>query len=324
MKTWWLFLFVPLLSACVRTTGGSNLPTAPSPGATLAPSRHYAITQRLSLNNTGNAHPDRQNLWVALIRDVAPYQVVESRAISPKSYQIVTDEYGNQYAEFDLADHPAGTEISVELAYQVTVFEKIVDTDGCAGPLPDEYTHPELHIESANPQIVALSEKLSRGRENACETIRAFYDYVGDELVYTYNQNDWGAQAALGPMGADCTEYSSLMIALSRAAAIPARYYTGLLYLEGKPEGIAQTEHAWLDVFLPGAGWAAMDPTLGRALVYRDRYFAHHTPEHIIVTVGRNPSTLRGASYWSHLYWPGSSTTIQVTRAEWTITPIQD
>jgi hypothetical protein len=65
-----------------------------------------------------------------------------------------------------------------------------------------------------------------------------------------------------------------------------------------------------------------MDPTLGRSPNNRDQYFAHHTVEHIIVTVGRNPSTLRGSSYWSHLYWPGDSTKISIEDAEWIIDPI--
>ncbi len=260
---------------------------------------------------------------MALIRDVDPYQVVESRSISPDNYQIVIDEYGNQYAEFDFRKHPAGTAISVEIEHQVMVFDLTINPGSCEGVLPEEFTLPELHIESANPQIVALSEKLSRGNTTVCDQVRTFYDYVGDELVYTYNRNDWGAQAAVGEMGADCTEYSSLMIALSRAAGIPARYYEGILYQENQTEGIAQIEHAWLDVYLPGAGWAAMDPTIGRSLFNREMYFAHYTPDHIIVTTGRNPSTLRGSSYWSHLYWPGDSTDIRVESSGWEISPIQ-
>jgi transglutaminase-like putative cysteine protease len=322
MRIRWLLLLLTLSSACTKPTGGSNPTRDLQANASAVTSQSYTINQILSVSNEGDNQPDQQNLWVALIRDVAPYQAVNARAISPKDHQIVTDEYGNQYAEFDLTDHPAGTVLTVEIEYQVTIFEQIVETEDCEGSLPDAFNRPELHIESANPQIVTLSNKLSQGQKTACDSIRAFYDYVGDELVYTYNQDDWGAQAALGYMGADCTEYSSLMIALSRAAGIPARYYEGILYMEGKPEGIAQTEHSWLDVYLPGIGWAAMDPTLGRSLINREEYFAHHTPDHIIVTIGRNPSTLRGSSYWSHLYWPGDSTAIRVASAEWIITPI--
>jgi transglutaminase-like putative cysteine protease len=142
--------------------------------------------------------------------------------------------------------------------------------------------------------------------------VQAFYDYIGDELVYTYNGENWGAQTALGPMGADCTEYTSLLVALSRAKHIPARYFEGLLYLDRGTDAFAKTEHAWPDVYLPAVGWTALDPTLGRLLVKRDTYFAHYTPDHIIVTMGANPSVLRGSSYWTHLFWPGNSTKIRV------------
>jgi transglutaminase-like putative cysteine protease len=318
-----LLLLLIFLSACDDLASGSNLADdIPSTGSAVG-SQSYTIHQTITLSNEGNQQPDQQNLWVALIRDVDPYQTVQSRTISPENYVIVNDEYDNQYAEFDFKDHPAGTRIVVEIEYRVTIYEQIVEPGKCEGALPNEFTQPELHIESANPQIVKLSKELSQGQNNVCDQVHAFYDYVGDELIYTFNQKDWGAQAALGYMGSDCTEYSSLMIALSRAAGIPARYYEGLLYLGDKLEGVAQTEHAWLDVYFPGVGWAAMDPTLGRSLIDRTRYFAHYTPDHIIVTVGRNPSTLRGASYWSHLYWPGDSTTIRVESAEWILTPIQ-
>jgi transglutaminase-like putative cysteine protease len=278
------------------------------------------------LANTGDREPEKQNLWVALIHDIPPYQEVTSRVISPDTFLLSTDEYGNQYAEFDLSEHAAGTTISVEILYEVSVNEIVYDLAACEGELPVEFTKPELHIESANNQIISLATELSKGNRTTCEQVRAFYDYIGDELVYSYNQNAWGAQATLGPMGADCTEYASLMIALSRAKGIPARYYEGLLFLEEKDgnaeDEIARTEHAWLDVYLPGTGWTSMDPTMGRWRINRETYFAHHVPNRIIVTTGRNPSTLRGASYWSHLYWPGNITSIHISDAKWQIQPI--
>ncbi len=241
--------------------------------------------------------------------------------VSPKEYALVIDEYGNHYAEFDFSNQPAGTTQTVKIDYRVTVNEMTYDLSVCEGQLPDNFTRPELHIESANPQIVSLAKELSRNKSTVCQQVRAFYDYVGNELVYTYNGLNWGAQAALGPMGADCTEYASLLAALSRAQGIPARYFEGLLYLDQGTNVLAKTEHAWLDVYMPAVGWVALDPTLGRPLVNRETYFAHYTPDHIIVTTGASPSVLRGSSYWTHLYWPGNSTRIQVS-GEWKIEPI--
>ncbi len=139
---------------------------------------------------------------------------------------------------------------------------------------------------SSNPNFISnqptqkssCSQPTFRKKRNTvCKQVEAFYNYVGNELTYSFNHNDWGAQATMGYIGADCTEYSDLMIALSRAAGIPARYYEGLLYLEDPNTEIAKTEHTWLDVDLPGTGWVAMDPTIGRLPVFRETYFAHRT-----------------------------------------------
>jgi transglutaminase-like putative cysteine protease len=288
---------------------------------TILDQREYHVHQQLALVNQGPGQPEKQNIWVALIRDFPPYQHVLSMEISPKDYELVVDEYGNHYAEFDFSKQPVGTTQTVKIDYQVVVNELTYDLSSCQGELLDDFTKPELHIESANPQIVALAGKLSLGKDTVCQQVRAFYDYIGSELVYTPNGDNWGAQAALGPMGADCTEYTSLLVALSRAQRIPARYFEGLLYLDEGTQTIAKTEHAWPDVYMPSVGWTALDPTLGRLPVTRETYFAHYTPDHIIVTMGANPSVLRGSSYWTHLYWPGDSTHIRV-EGEWKIEPV--
>ena len=287
--------------------------TTSSHPVTILGQREYLVHQQLTLVNEGLGQPEKQNLWVALIRDFPPYQQVNSIEVSPKIYKIVVDEYGNHYAQFDFSGQAADTTQTVMINYQVTVNELAYDLSGCLGELPDAFNQPELHIESANPQIITLALRLSQGKGTVCQRVRAFYDYIGNTLVYTYNGANWGAQAALGPMGADCTEYSDLLVALSRAQGIPARYFEGLLYLDQGTDGLAITEHSWPDVYMPAVGWVALDPTLGRPLVNRDLYFAHYTPDHIIVTQGVNPSVLRGGDYWAHLYWPGNSTRIKVT-----------
>ena len=303
-------IFLILLTACTPKTEAQE----PTPLT-----RKYRVSQEIVLFNSGDKTPDQQNLWVALIRDFAPYQEVHSRKISPSNYILLSDEYGNEYAEFDFSDHPPNTKLEVKIDYEITVNEIFYDLSVCEGELIDEYIQPELHIESANPQLIAIAKELSQKENSTCEEVRAFYDYAGDNLVYTFNQKSWGAQTTMGFMGSDCTEYSSLVIALSRAEKIPARYYEGLLYLDNKTANLADAQHAWIDVYFPGIGWVAMDPTLGRMKNVRDNYFAHHTPDHIIVTTGRNPSTLRGSSYMTHLYWPGNSTKIKLEKLDWEI-----
>jgi transglutaminase-like putative cysteine protease len=314
-----LIFLIFFLPGC-QPRGNSSIPAGTTPGepVTVLSQREYAVHQQLTLVNKGPGQPEKQNIWVALIRDFSPYQKVQSMHVSPAAYTTVVDEYGNHYAEFDFSGQPAGTTQTVQIDYRVTVNELAYNLSICQGQLPTNFIQPELHIESANPQIVALAGELSHGKRTVCQQVRAFYDYIGNTLVYTYNGANWGAQAALGPMGADCTEYSDLLVALSRARGIPARYFEGLLYLDKSTAALAQINHAWPDVYLPTAGWVALDPTLGRSLVDRDMYFAHYTPDHIIVTMGVNPSVLRGGDYWTTLYWPGNSTNI-LASGDWKI-----
>ena len=315
-------LLVLLISLGCRPQVDSMIPASTTLGslATILDESEYDVHQQLALVNEGPGQPEKQNIWVALIRDFPPYQEVLSMEISPNDYELVVDEYGNHYAEFDFSKQPAGTTQTVEIDYRVAVNELAYDLSKCQGELPDDFTQPELHIESENPQIVALARKLSRGKDTVCQKVRAFYDYIGNELVYTPNGENWGAQAALGPMGSDCTEYTDLLVALSRAQGIPGRYFEGLLYLDDGTGALAKTEHAWPDVYMPTVGWVALDPTLGRLPVNDETYFAHYTPDHIIVTMAASPSVLRGSSYWTHLFWPGDSTNIRVA-GEWKIEP---
>jgi transglutaminase-like putative cysteine protease len=304
------------------STTGSN--------PTILQAVEYEVEETLTLVNRGSGRPTKQNVWLALIRSLPPYQNARLMEITPKDHRLVTDEYGNQYAEFDLADMPPGSTVSIHLRYRIAVNGLAYDLSSCEGVVPAEaegedlndYLRPELHIESNNVQIVDLANELSAGKDTAREKTRAFYDYVGDNLVYTHNRADWGAQAALGEMGADCTEYASLMIALCRASGIPARYVEGLAVPGEDTVDSARIEHAWLEVHLPGCGWVPMDPTMGRFPISREAYFARILPNHIVVTRGRNPSTLRGASYWSHIYWPGNSTEIRVEGFAWDISPL--
>jgi transglutaminase-like putative cysteine protease len=70
-----------------------------------------------------------------------------------------------------------------------------------------------------------------------------------------------------------CQDYTHLALALCRSLKIPARYVSGYLYDPTRREMRgAHASHAWIEVFIPGFGWHAMDPT--NDLLADDHYIA--------------------------------------------------
>lgn len=60
-----------------------------------------------------------------------------------------------------------------------------------------------------------------------------------------------------------CRDLACLMIAACRAEGLAARFVSGYAWAG---ESITSHElHAWVEVYLPGAGWRGFDPTLGAA-----------------------------------------------------------
>ncbi|HRD35209.1 MAG TPA: transglutaminase family protein [Rhodocyclaceae bacterium] len=119
---------------------------------------------------------------------------------------------------------------------------------------------------------------------NIAAGIRADLSYQAREAMGTQRPAE-----TLGLMGGTCRDYALLMMEAARGLGLAARFVSGYLYdpaLDGAApvelgtglqQGMRQMEshdgcdpvqgagatHAWLDVFLPGAGWVPFDPTNG-------------------------------------------------------------
>jgi transglutaminase-like putative cysteine protease len=93
------------------------------------------------------------------------------------------------------------------------------------------------------------------------DTIRDTFQYQAREAEGTQQPGETLKQKA-----GTCRDFAWLMIEALRALGLACRYESGYLY-DSKLDGgdVAKTgsaaTHAWLTVYLPGAGWVHCDPT---------------------------------------------------------------
>jgi len=86
---------------------------------------------------------------------------------------------------------------------------------------------------------------------------------------FTYlRREEPGTQDPVSTLGmgkGSCRDFALLMMEAVRSLGLAARFVSGYLYVpasEGRRVGGGAT-HAWLEVYLPGAGWMEFDPTNG-------------------------------------------------------------
>jgi transglutaminase-like putative cysteine protease len=68
-----------------------------------------------------------------------------------------------------------------------------------------------------------------------------------------------------------CQDFAHILLALVRMHGLPGRYVSGyLMPLRASEPGVSmeeviggQASHAWMEIFIPEAGWFGLDPTLG-------------------------------------------------------------
>jgi len=276
----------------------------------------YDIEQEFTLTNEGPGVASRVRLLVALIKTREPYQTVTSIVMSPDDYETIEDKYGNTFAQFEFVDMDVRDVATVKITYHVAI-RRLSYTNNLGaceegGRVPTKFLEPEQWIEADAEEIEALAKQITEAQSDSGDKARAIYDWVGDNIDYSgYCGDDRGALFALNNMAGDCSEFSDLLAALSRAVGIPVRAVEGItLEKPGSP-----VVHGWVEVYLGGIGWIPADPTWGRFAESRDKYFAKNSPYHVIVSKGRNLDILNGFHYWLYNYWwKGQETCVSVVQ----------
>ncbi len=87
------------------------------------------------------------------------------------------------------------------------------------------YLLATANCQSTNPTIIALAKSITNGSTSQYTSAAEIYNWVRDNINYAFYYNTQkGALGTLSSRSANCADTSHLMVALERAAGIPARY----------------------------------------------------------------------------------------------------
>lgn len=138
----------------------------------------------------------------------------------------------------------------------------------------EHYLRP--HHEDPEGLLIRWAHQfLHSGEPNSTrETLRRMNAFVHEHFKYQ-SRDEEGTQTPLQTLalgGGSCRDYALLMMEAVRRLGIATRFVSGYLYDPALDAGEQQpgesivgagATHAWLQAYLPGAGWVAFDPTNG-------------------------------------------------------------
>ena len=112
-------------------------------------------------------------------------------------------------------------------------------------------------LDVGSPTVQNLAREITHGATDAAAS-RRLTEWVARNIKAAPVSIPIGAAAAIAARRGDADHHTLVLVALARAAGIPARPVSGLLFT---PQGLFYL-HSWVEVHL--GGWIAVDPTAGQ------------------------------------------------------------
>jgi len=120
-----------------------------------------------------------------------------------------------------------------------------------------DFLQPSRYVE-VSPDIWRLAVDAAEGETDLWQVAVRLMRFVHGRLAYVPRSTTVHTHMrdVLSSGKGVCQDFAHVLIGLCRSFQIPARYISGYLASE-----TANATHAWVEIFVPGIGWSALDPT---------------------------------------------------------------
>jgi transglutaminase-like putative cysteine protease len=156
------------------------------------------------------------------------------------------------------------------LDFQIEEYAKRYPFTYGADEMPDLLRSIERQYLDPEREVDRWARQFQRhdGRTDTSEFLAAMTHAIRQDLTYVAREES-GVQDPVKTLrlkSGSCRDFAVLMMEAVRSLGLAARFVTGYLYVpeDRRSERIGGgATHAWLEVYLPGAGWIEFDPTNG-------------------------------------------------------------
>jgi hypothetical protein len=256
-------------------------------------SARYEFTYRVELGAIEAEAGDALALWIPLPAETPDQRVLAQHFDAPFDAHETRDAQGNRMLHLAWrGPAPAGAAAELRVRVERRPSQGIAH-DAVAPGSPDE---PGRHLGRTrrvplDGVIEQIAVQRSQGLESDTDKIRAFYDYVVENMRYAKHGEGWGEGDAIWACTeryGNCTDFHSLFLGLARSQGIPARFHIGFPIDPAASAGPVAGYHCWADAWDARRGWVPFDASEAWKAKRFDDYFGTLPSDRIVFTTGRD------------------------------------
>lgn len=113
-------------------------------------------------------------------------------------------------------------------------------------------------------KVKELASEITKGKKPNLAKAKAIYDWIVNNMHRDPNVKGCGfgeVEKLIVSLGGKCGDISSVFVALSRSAGVPAREIFGIRMPKGKTGDMTKNQHCWAEFYMLGYGWVPVDPS---------------------------------------------------------------